>query len=164
MTKEKSIYKIMEENGYAPIENRGIIVKYAPNNSLVSKFTNFFTLEYYVLQLCKDELVMIPIKPLNMGGVKEKIVLQLPYSAIQSVKVSEHKMNYEVVIVTDTDTISLVVQKEEWSEFRSSGSLATGLGFMNVGILGAATSDFKSMNWHGRNVNDTLSVLQNLKK
>lgn len=162
MPTEKSIYKIIKGAGYEPIENKGIIVKYAPGDSLSSKLASFFTLEYYVLHLCTDEIVMIPIKPLMAGGVKDEIALRLPYSTIQSVAITKEGVNYQIVLTTDTDTIRLSAQQKGMSEFRSSGALTTGVGFLNVGILGAATSDFKSMNWHRQNLDDTLSMLQNL--
>ena len=162
MSTENSIDKIMQKNGYDPIEHKGIIVKYAPDHSFGSKFASFFTLEYYVLQLCKEEIVMIPIRPLNTGGVKDHIALQLPYSAIQSVNITEDKMDYQVSLVTSTDTICLLAQKKEWSEFRSSGTLATGMSFLDAGIMGAATSGFKALNWHRQNLDGTLDMLQAL--
>lgn len=50
MASEKKVFNIIKEAGFEPIEDKGIIVKYAPEN-LSAKIAQFFSLEYYVLQL-----------------------------------------------------------------------------------------------------------------
>lgn len=50
---------------------------------------------------------MALITPLRTDGVKNDIVLQLPYSTIQFVKFTQYKMNYQINLKTDTGTIYL---------------------------------------------------------
>ena len=94
---------------------------------------------------------------------KKEIALRIPYDTLRPVKITEvSKLNYEVTFTTDTDTVRLSVQKKEWSEFRSAGTVATGNSFLNVGALGALTESWKSINWHRQNLDNTFSLLQNL--
>ena len=48
MASEKNVSKIMKELGFEPKEHACIVVKYAPDDSLCGKLSNFFTLEYYI--------------------------------------------------------------------------------------------------------------------
>ena len=82
MATENKVWKVIQDLGFDPIENMGIIVKYAPEN-LSAKIANFFSMEFYVLQLCKTELVLIPIG--TVTSVKKEISLQIPYSTIKSI-------------------------------------------------------------------------------
>lgn len=41
MATEKKVWKVIQDLGFDPIENMGIIVKYAPEN-LSAKIANFF--------------------------------------------------------------------------------------------------------------------------
>ncbi len=62
MADEKTAYRYLKESGLEPIEHKAIIVKYAPeSDDLGSKVKNFFSSEYYVLQMCKDELVLMRV-------------------------------------------------------------------------------------------------------
>ena len=58
-TTEKRVMDIVKSAGFEPIADKGIIVKYAPEN-LSAKIAQFFFFFFYVLQLCKDEVVLIP--------------------------------------------------------------------------------------------------------
>ena len=165
MASEKNVSKIIKELGYKPKEHACIVVNYAPDDSLGSKLSHFFTLEYYIMQLCEEEIVFLPIQVIFFAGMypKKEIALRIPYDTLRSVKITEvSKLNYEVTFTTDTDTIRLSVQKKEWSEFRSAGTIATGNSFLNVGVLAAATESWKSINWHRQNLDNTFSLLQNL--
>ncbi len=165
MAREKNVRKIIKELGYEPKEHACIVANYAPDDSLGSKLIHFFTLEYYIMQLCEEEIVFLPLKVIFFAGMfpKKEIALRIPYDTLQSVKITEvNKLNYEVTFTTDTDTICLSVQNKEWSEFRASGTIATGNSFLNVGVLGAATDSWKSINWHRQNIDNTFSLLQNL--
>lgn len=165
MASEKNVSKIIKELGYEPKEHACIVVKYAPGDSLGSKLSNFFTLEYYIMQLCEEEIVFLPLQAIFFAGLfpKKEIALRIPYDTLQPVKITEvNKLNYEVTFTTDTDTIRLSVQKKEWSEFRSSGTVAAGNSFLNVGALATASKDWKSINWHRQNLDNTFSLLQNL--
>ena len=165
MASEKNVKKIIRELGYEPKEQACIVVKYAPYDSLGSKLANFFTLEYYIMQLCEKEIVFLPLQVIFFAGMfpKKEIALRIPYDTLRSIKITEvNKLNYEVTFTTDTDTIRLSVQNKEWSEFRSAGTIATGNSFLNVGALAAASEDWKSINWHRQNLDNTFSLLQSL--
>ena len=118
------------------------------------------------MQLCEEEIVFLPLQAIFLAGMfpKKEIALRIPYDTLQSVKITEVKktLNYEVILTTDTDTIRLSVQKKEWSEFRSAGTVATGNSFLNVGTLATTSKDWKSINWHRQNLDNTFSLLQNL--
>lgn len=150
MANEKKVYEIIKEAGFKPIEDKGIVVKYAPEN-LSAKIANFFSMEFYVLQLCEDELVLVPFSTIT-AGLKKEVTLQLPYSAIKSVTVNEDMLNYQIVITTETDTIRLTAQQKELSGFRSTGMLA----FYSDGV--------KMSNWHKENLDSTLNLLKSLTK
>lgn len=146
MAAEKKVFEIIKEAGFEPIEDKGIVVKYAPEN-LSAKIANFFSMEFYVLQLCKDELVLIPFSTIT-ASLKEEVTLRIPYSAIRAVNVTEDLLNYQIAITTDTDTIRLTAQQKELSGFRSAGMLA----FYNDGL--------KMSNWHAENLEGTLEALK----
>lgn len=148
MATEKKVFEIVKEAGFEPIEDRGIIVKYAPEN-LSAKIAGFFSMEFYVLQLCVDELVLIPFSTMT-AGLKKEVTLQIPYSAIKSVEITEDMLNYQIAIVTDTDTIRLTAQQKELSDFRSTGMLA----FYSEGL--------KMSNWHKENLDATIEKLKSL--
>lgn len=166
MASEKNVSKIIKELGYEPKEHACIVVNYAPDDSLGSKLSHFFTLEYYIMQLCEEEIVFIPLQAIFFAGMfpKKEIALRIPYDTLQSVKITEVEktLNYEVTLTTDTDTIRLSVQKKEWSEFRSAGTIATGNSFLSVGGLAVNSKDGKSINWHRQNLDNTFSLLQKL--
>ena len=150
MANEKKVYEIIKDAGFKPIEDKGIVVKYAPEN-LSAKIANFFSMEFYVLQLCEDELVLVPFSTIT-AGLKKEVTLQLPYSAIKSVTVNEDMLNYQIVITTEADTIRLTAQQKELSGFRSIGMLA----FYSDGV--------KMSNWHKENLDSTLNMLKSLTK
>ena len=54
----KEVQKFIQEAGYQPLEDRCIIVKYAPAN-LSEQVTAFFKAEFYVLQMCEHEIVLL---------------------------------------------------------------------------------------------------------
>lgn len=148
MAAEKKVYEIIKEVGFDPIEDRGIIVKYAPEN-LSAKIANFFSMEFYVLQLCKDELVLVPFSTIT-AGLKKEVTLQIPYSNIKSVTITEDVLNYQITITTDTDAIRLTTQQKELSDFRSTG------------ILALDGEGLKLSNWHKDNLDGTLEALKNI--
>lgn len=145
MATEKKVFEVIKEAGFEPIKDKGIIVKYAPEN-LSAKIANFFSMEFYVLQLCTDELVLVPFSTIT-AGLKKEVTLQIPYSTIESVEITEDMLNYQIAITTDTDTIRLTAQQKELSDFRSAGVLA----FYNEGL--------KMSNWHKENLDGTLKTL-----
>ena len=81
MATEKKVFEIIKEAGFEPIEDKGIVVKYAPEN-LSAKIANFFSMEFYVLQLCKDELVLVPFSTITAGLKKEYLTDTVLYNQI----------------------------------------------------------------------------------
>ena len=145
MTLDESGRKYLAEIGLEPIGNRAILVEYAPNDNLGDKLAHFFSSEPYILQMCKNELVFIPMHMHVAAGtvayysLENKVALQLSYSSIRSVEITEKGSNYMVSIATDTDTIRLQSPKKGVSAFLG----ATGV-------------------WHMNNIDDTLEMLKGL--
>ncbi len=147
MAREEKVWKFAEEAGYEPLENRCIIVKYAPAN-LSDQIASFFNGEFYVLQLCKSEMILLPFDPM-WTGLRKDVSLVLPYGEIQSVEVSDDLLNSVIAIRTGEDLIRLTTQQAELSDLRSSGIYAT----IYAGF-------FK--NWHKENLEGTLLELKKL--
>ena len=145
MTLDESGRKYLVEIGLEPVGNRAILVEYAPNDNLGDKLAHFFSSEPYILQMCKNEVVLIPMH-MNVSygtvayySLENKVALQLSYSSIQSVEITEKGTNYMVSITTDTDTIRLLSPKK------------------GVGAFMGATG-----RWHMNNMDDTLQMLKSL--
>ena len=62
------------------------------------------------MQLCKDEIVLVPFSTMT-ATLKKEVTLQIPYASIKSVEVTEDLLNYQIAITTDTDTIRLTALK-----------------------------------------------------
>ena len=159
MATEQKVFEIIQAAGFEPLKDRGMIVKYAPGN-LSEKIADFFSMEFYVLQLCREELVLVPFSTLT-AGLRKEVALEIPYSSIRSVEVTEDLLNYQIAITTDTDTIRLTTQQKELSEFRSSGTLASGVSFLNTGAMSTGLFH-KSINWHRKNLDGTLAALKSV--
>lgn len=146
MTLDETGRKYLMEIGLEPVGNRAILVEYAPNDNLGDKLAHFFSSEPYILQMCKNELVLIPVHMRVAAGtvayysLENKVALQLSYSSVQSVEITEKGTNYMVSITTDTDTIRLLSPKK------------------GVGAFMGATG-----RWHINNMDDTLQRLKGLK-
>ena len=156
MAKEKKVNEIIREAGYDPEEGKAIVVKYAPGN-LSDQMARFFSLEFYVLQICKDSVVLIPFSKLTWG-LKKEIALEIPAKDILNVSVTEEYLNYRIRLETKNGTVELSVQQKELSEFRSSGTLAAGISVLNVGVSGKKT--LENVNWHRNNLDRTLETLR----
>ena len=141
------VKKFVEELGYQPLEDRCIIIKYAPEN-LSEQIVAFFNSEFYVLQMCEHEIVLLPFNT-TWGNLRKDISLVLPYEDIRSVELEDVKLNTVITIRTRSDTIRLTAQQAELSDLRSSGIYAT----IYAGF-------FK--NWHKENLDDTLKALKAL--
>lgn len=145
MTLDETGRKYLMEIGLEPVGNRAILVEYAPNDNLGDKLAHFFSSEPYILQMCKNELVLIPVHMRVAAGtvayysLENKVALQLSYSSIRSVEITEKGLNHMVSITTDTDTIRLQSPKKGVSSF--------------MGSTGA---------WHINNIDDTLQMLKGL--
>ena len=141
------VKKFVQELGYQPLEDRCIIIKYAPEN-LSEQITAFFNSEFYVLQMCEHEIVLLPFNT-TWGNLRKDISLVLPYEDIRSVELEDVKLNTVITIRTGSDTIRLTAQQAELSDLRSSGIYAT----IYAGF-------FK--NWHKENVDSTPKALAEL--
>lgn len=141
------VKKFVREAGYEPLEDRCIIVKYAPEN-LSEQITAFFNSEFYVLQMCEHEIVLLPFNT-TWGNLRKDVSLALPYEDIQSVELEDAMLNTVITIRTGSDTIRLTTQQAELSGLRSSGIYAT----IYAGY-------FK--NWHKENLEGTLEALWKL--
>ena len=138
------VQKFTQEAGYKPLEDRCIIVKYAPEN-LSEQITAFFNSEFYVLQMCEHEIILLPFNT-TWGNLRKDVSLVLPYGDIQSVELEDVTFNTVITIRTGTDTIRLTTQQAELSDLRSSGIYAS-----------IYAGNFK--NWHKENLDDTLQAL-----
>ena len=151
MASEKTLLTVLAELGLEPLDDRAIVVKFAPEN-LSAKIARFFSMEFYVLQLCTDKLVLLPFSQLTLA-LKREVALEIPYSVIQSVSVNEDGLNYRITITTLDDTIRLTTQQKELMGFRTSAMLSwDGIKF----IYGSDDT------WHGRNLDATLADLAKL--
>ena len=141
------VQKFTQEAGYKPLEDRCIIVKYAPEN-LSEQITAFFNSEFYVLQMCEHEIILLPFNT-TWGNLRKDVSLVLPYGDIQWVELKDDMLNTVITIRTESDTIRLTTQQAELSDLRSSGIYAT----IYAGF-------FK--NWHKENLEGTLKALTEL--
>ena len=141
------VQKFTQEAGYKPLENRCIIVKYAPEN-LSEQITAFFNSEFYVLQMCEHEIILLPFNT-TWGNLRKDVSLVLPYGDIQWVELKDDMLNTVITIRTESDTIRLTTQQAELSDLRSSG------------IYASIYSGFFK-NWHKENLDGTLKALAEL--
>ena len=141
------VKKFIQETGYEPLEDRCIIVKYAPAN-LSEQFAAFFKKDFYVLQMCEREIVLLPFNR-AWHYLRKDVSLVLPYGDIQSVELEDVKFNTLITIRTSSDTIRLTTQQAALSDLRSSGIYAT----MYAGSF---------TNWHKENLDGTLKALTEL--
>jgi hypothetical protein len=146
-TMANEVTKFTQEAGYKPLEDRCIIVKYAPEN-LSKQIMEFFSAEFYVLQMCEHEIVLLPFNTI-WHNLRKDVSLVLPYGDIQSVELEDDMFNTVITIRTGTDTIRLTTQQAALSGLRSSDHFA---------VLYAGS--FK--NWHKENLDDTLAALKKL--
>lgn len=147
MARDDKVWRFAQEAGYGPMENRCIIVQYALRN-LSEKIAKFFqSNQFYVLQMCKSELILLPFDALS--NLKKDVALVLPYQDIRAVSLADEMLNTVITIQTDTDTIRLSAQQEALSDYRTSGVYAT----QYIGGI---------KNWHKENLEDTLKALMEL--
>lgn len=150
MAKDTKIWEIIKGAGYTPIENKNIIVSYAPEN-LSDSIVKFLkgSNEFFVLQICKDALVLVPFGKMTRG-LKREVVLEIPLDTIRRTEVTLNGLNYLITVETEKDVITLSAQQKELSDMRLSGTLGSN------GIF--------NKNWHKENLDETLEMLKNLVK
>lgn len=145
MAREEKVWEYAIEAGYAPLEDRCIIVKGAAGN-LSDKVVRFFTkCDVAVLQMCENELVLLPFDP-AWATLERNVSLAVPYSEIESVKLVNDLLNVIIDIETCSGSVRLTTQQKELSDVRLSGIYAS----QYIG-------GYK--NWHAENVEATLKAL-----
>lgn len=149
MAKELKIQEIIKQTGCEPIEHLTIIVRYTPAN-LSDRIAHFFGSQYYVLQVCRTALVLLPLHTVTAAPQKEP-ALTLPLANIQSVSITEDFLDYRIELQTKEGAIALSAQQKELSMLRSSGFFAA------EDVAGIK-------NWHCRNLECTLTYLKELKE
>ena len=141
------VQKFTQEAGYKPLEDRCIIVKYAPKN-LSEQIPAFFKAEFYALQMCEHEIILLPFNT-TWGNLRKDVSLVLPYGDIQWVELKDDMLNTVITIQTKSDTIRLTTQQAELSDLRSSG------------IYASIYSGFFK-NWQKENLDGTQAELKGL--
>mgnify|MGYP000794314821 FL=1 len=148
MAREEKVWKYAIEAGYTPLEGRCIIVKGAAGD-LSEKIARFFgTCDVAVLQMCENELILLPFDP-YWATLEKDVSLVVPYSEIESVKLVDDLLNVIIDIETNTGSIRLTTQQKELSDMRLSGVYAS-----------QYAGGYK--NWHAENVGTTLEALSEL--
>ncbi|MCI9506931.1 MAG: hypothetical protein HFF62_10160 [Oscillospiraceae bacterium] len=151
MAHEQKIWKFTQEAGYEPLESRCIIVQPAPDNlseKIASFFTALFKCNLCVLQLCRNEMILLPFDPM-WASLKKETSLVLPYADIQSVELADDLLDTIITIRTNEDVIRLATQQKALSDWRMSGLQATQF-----------VGGYK--NWHKENLDQTLQDLKKL--
>ncbi|MDO4338185.1 MAG: hypothetical protein Q4C91_08890 [Eubacteriales bacterium] len=156
MASEKIVHDILKKAGYSPMEDRSIIVTYAPEN-LSEKIVRFFSNEFFVLQMCESSLVLLPFGRMSLM-LKKDVALEIPYKNIHKVDIREDMLNYRIKLETDDGIIVLSAQQKELSEFRTSGTLSVGMSGLGSGITDS--QHLKVKNWHRSNLDATLEALK----
>lgn len=148
MAREEKVWKYAIEAGYTPLEGRCIIVKGAAGD-LSEKIARFFgTCDVAVLQMCENELILLPFDP-YWAALEKDVSLVVPYSEIESVKLVDDLLNVIIDIETNSGNVRLTTQQKELSDIRLSGIYAS-----------QYTGGYK--NWHAENVGTTLEALSEL--
>lgn len=148
MAREERVWEYAVDTGFTPLEDRCIIVKGAAGD-LSEKIVRFFeTCDVAVLQMCENELILLPFSPL-WATLERDVTLVAPYEDIESVKLVDDLLNVIIDIETRGGAVRLTTQQKELSDIRLSGIYAT-----------QYAGGFK--NWHAENVNLTLQALSEL--
>ena len=152
MANTKRINQVLEKLNYEPEEGKAIVVSYAPENlsDRIRKFfcSSFSYNNFFALSFCRESIVLLPFSS-YWPDVKKKVTLELPFSSIRGVEVSESGLDYRIDIQRDNEVISLTAQQAELSALRTSGALSL--------------EDYTFIHsWHTKNLNGTLQALQGL--
>lgn len=148
MAREDKVWEYAVRAGYAPLEDRYIIVKGAAG-SLSDKIVRFFSAcDVAVLQMCESELILLPFDP-YWATLEQDVSLVVSYSDIESVKLVNDLLNVIIDIETNGGSVRLTTQQKELSDMRLSGVYAS-----------QYAGGYK--NWHAENVDATLEALSKL--
>lgn len=148
MAKQEKVLESLKKLGVEPLEGRCIVVQFAPRN-LSDKVARFLIVDepLYVLQICKKELLLAPLK--WSGNLKNEEPLKIELSEIQSVEIGEKGFNYHILITCDDGEIDLLAQKKDLSAFTKSSAISV-------------DNFWGTENWHGKNLDATLEELQTM--
>ena len=150
MAKQEKLLESLRNLGVEPIENRCIVIQFAATN-LSAKVVSFLIREepYYILQICKEELLIAPLK--WTGSLKDEQPLKIGLSTVKEILVKQQGLNYKISIDCEEGIIDLIAQQKELTAFRSSGVLS----LENV---------WGTKFWHSRNLDATLCELKKYQK
>ena len=158
MANTKRMNEILAKIGYEPEEGKMIVVSYAPENlsDRIVKLLGsiFWTNNFYALAFCKESIVLLPFSSYWADVKKEAVlkkegVLELPYSFIREVNVSETGLSYRIDIQLEDEVISLTAEQAELSLLRGSGMYSL--------------EDWTFVNsWHKNNLKGTLKALEEI--
>lgn len=124
MAREEKVWEYAMDAGFAPLEDRCIIVKGAAGD-LSEKIVRFFeTWDMAVLQMCENELILLPFESF-WGTLERDVSLVIPYADIESVKLIDDLLNVVIDIETSSGAVRLTTQQKELSDLRLSGIYAT---------------------------------------
>ncbi|QQK08154.1 hypothetical protein [Miniphocaeibacter halophilus] len=141
MASENKVITFVKNLGYEPVEKGSIIVRYLPEN-LSAKIAKMFTAEIYVLQICKNEIILLPFSTIT-GFLKEETSLVIKNTEINSVEIKEEFLNYNIYIKYGDEIIALTAQQAETSDLRSNSFYGAG---------------------HKKNLKNVLSILSDFNK
>ena len=123
MAREEKVWEYAMDAGFAPLEDRCIIVKGAAGD-LSEKIVRFFeTWDMTVLQMCENELILLPFESF-WGTLERDVSLVIPYADIESVKLIDDLLNVVIDIENGTGGVRLTTQQKELSDLRLSGIYA----------------------------------------
>lgn len=154
MDRQQQVFESIKSLGVEPIEGNGIIVQFM-DPSVSPNVTSFLFLSasFYILQICKNELILVQPNSNGMAIAtklkKNTEVLRIDFSTIKKISVEDHGINYQITISSDDGDINLTVQRKELSVLRSSGAIT-------------AESMWPTDNWHAKNIDATLKKLEEL--
>lgn len=158
MANTKRMNRILENMGFEAEEGKMIVVSYAPENlsDRIAKLlaSIFQSYNFYALACCKESIVLLPFSTYRADVKKDAVlkkegILELPYSSIRSVEVSEDGLNYRIDIQLEDEVISLSAQQAELSLLRMSGMYSL--------------EDWTFVNsWHKNNLKGTLNALKEI--
>lgn len=150
MAKENKLYEYLKEKGFSPKEGKSIVVKYEAKD-LGNKIESFFLPKFFILTLCENEIVIVPVKGDFVSKIENEIELSIAYSDIDSIEIEEVLLNYSLVINTKEDTLKFTAQQGGLNDLRGSS-------------MHTAKNWFGTKNWHKENIDGTLKELEKIGK
>lgn len=148
MVKQAKVIGQLTELGYKPKEKRTIVVGDFAQN-LSAQIASLFTgKEFYFLQICEDEILIVDYNP---GGkiIKDKILV-IKKADIKNIKIEESGVNDKIFInLKDGSEVKFDTQQKELSMWRTSGNITS-------------ENLWGDKNWHSDNFDETIKELETL--